>query len=383
MPDILMRLGREVLVVEGAMGTMLQRAGLPAGECPEFLNVTAPDMVAGVHKLYRLAGADCCITNTFGGSRPKLDEYGLGDRVEELNRAAVRIASQYGAPHVLADVGPSGKVLEPLGETTFDELFDVYAEQIAALAAEAPDAILIETMTDIAEARCAVLAARSVTELPVIATVTIGSAGRMDLSGTDAATAAVILEAAGASAVGVNCGLGPEQMLPLLEEMAEATALPLIVQPNAGMPVLNSVGETIFPGTPDEFYEWAGRAADAGAAMIGSCCGSTPAFTAEIAAAVSDRDVVERPARSAGVVLAGPRSCVRIGGAPDAPVRVIGERINPTGKPQLAAELAEGRFSLVRSFAIEQQQAGADLLDVHVGAAGVDEVAVLPAAVLA
>ena len=176
------------------MGTMLQRAGLPAGECPELLNITAPEMVGQVHRLYALAGADCCVTNTFGGSAPKLAEYRMGDRVEELNRAGVRVAKRDGAAHVLADVGPTGLVLEPLGSATFEEVFSAFAEQVRALAAEGPDAILIETMTDIAEARCAVLAAKSVCDLPVFVTCTFGLSGRMDLSGTDPETAAVVLE---------------------------------------------------------------------------------------------------------------------------------------------------------------------------------------------
>jgi 5-methyltetrahydrofolate--homocysteine methyltransferase len=193
MPDIMLRLGRDVLVVDGAMGTMLHNAGLPAGECPELLNVTAPEMVADVHRFYRLAGADCVTTNTFGGSAPKLAEYGLADRVAEINAAAVRIARKDGGPHILADMGPTGLVMEPMGPATFDEVFSAFAEQAAALASENPDAIFIETMTDIAEARCAVLAAKSATDLPVFVSCTFGLAGRMDLSGTEPEVAAVIL----------------------------------------------------------------------------------------------------------------------------------------------------------------------------------------------
>ncbi len=293
MPDVMRRLGTEMLVLDGAMGTMLQRAGMPAGECPELLNVTAPEMVGQVLDLYKLAGSDCCITNTFGGSAPKLAEYGLADRVEELNRAAVRIARQAGAPHILADMGPTGLVMEPLGPATFDEVFSAFAQQAAALAAENPDAILIETMTDIAEARCAVLAAKSVTDLPVWASCTFGLNGRMDLSGTEPETAAVILEAAGADAVGLNCGLGPEQMLPLAARMVGATLLPVIVQPNAGLPHLDDDGRTVFPGTPDEMGAFAWAAREAGVAAIGSCCGSSPSFTGAIADAIADRDVVD------------------------------------------------------------------------------------------
>ena len=382
MPDIMMRLGREVLVIDGAMGTMLHRAGLPAGECPELLNITAPEMIGGVHNLYALAGADCVSTNTFGGSRPKLAEYGYGMRVEELNRAAVRIAKQHGAPHVLGDIGPTGLVLEPLGPATFDELFAAFAEQAAALAAEAPDAIFVETMTDIAEARCAVLAAKSVTDLPVFASCTFGLSGRMDISGTEPETAAVVLEAAGADAIALNCGLGPDQMLPLLARMVKATKLPVIVQPNAGLPHLDDAGHTVFPGTPEEMADFAIAARAAGAAAVGSCCGSTPAFTGAIVDAVADKDCVDIPERGfAGTVLAGPRGLTTIGTG--SPIRVVGERINPTGKKALAEELRAGSMSIVRSFAAEQQAAGADLLDVNVGAAGVDAVVALPAAVLA
>ncbi len=382
MPDIMMRLGRQALVLDGAMGTMLQRAGMSAGECPELLNVTAPEMVGQVLDLYKLAGSDCTITNTFGGSRPKLAEYGLADRVEELNRAAVRIARSHGAPHILADMGPTGLVMQPLGPATFEEVFSAFAEQAAALAAENPDAIFIETMTDIAEARCAVLAAKSVTDLPVFASCTFGLSGRMDLSGTDPATAAVILEAAGADGVGLNCGLGPEQMLPLARLMVSATTLPVIVQPNAGLPRLDEHGATVFPGTPDEMGQFAWDAREAGVAAVGSCCGSSPAFTGAVYDAVAQKDTVEIEGRGLrGTLLAGPRRVVAIG--PGQPLRVIGERINPTGKPALRESLLGGSMSVVRSYAAEQEGAGADLLDVNVGAAGVDAASVLRAAVLA
>lgn len=380
MPDILNRLGTEVLVVDGALGTMLHRYELPSGQCPEQLNVTAPEILREIHNNYRLAGADCITTNSFGGTRVKLAEYGLADRVEEFSRAAVRLARESGASHILADIGPTGLVLEPLGDATFDEVFELFAEQAAALASENPDAIIIETMTDIAEARCAVLAARSVCDLPVFATCTFGISGRMDLSGTDPATAAVILEAAGASAVGMNCGLGPEQMLSLVSEMASATALPIIVQPNAGLPRLEN-GATIFPGTAEEMGRHAALFVEAGACLVGSCCGSSPEFTGSIFDFAKELPVRQDRAGLQGVVIAGPRGIVRIGGG--APLVVFGERINPTGKPLLAESLRAGSMSVVRSLAVEQQNAGADALDVNVGAAGVDASVILPQAVKA
>lgn len=379
MPDIMKRLGREVLVVDGAMGTMLQRAGVGSEVCPEQLNVSAPDVVLQIHRNYVLVGADCVTSNSFGGTRTKLAEYGLENAVELFNREAVALARRSGAQHVLADVGPTGLIMEPLGHASFDEVFDVFAEQAHALASEGPDAIIIETMTDIAEARCAVMAARSVTDLPVFATVTFGQGGRMDLSGTDPETAAVVLAAAGAAAVGINCGLGPEQMLPLVERITQATALPVIVQPNAGLPTLAD-GETVFPGNADEMGAYAARFVDVGASVVGSCCGSTPSFTGAIVDMAKERPVGERSAPD-GVALAGPRRTVRIGSG--RPVALIGERINPTGKKELAESLREGSMAVVRRYASEQQSAGADLLDVNVGAAGVDAATVLPRAVRA
>ncbi|MHB8761233.1 MAG: homocysteine S-methyltransferase family protein [Coriobacteriia bacterium] len=380
MPDIQLRLGREVLVLDGAMGTMIHRYDVPFEQSVMQLNVTAPEMIEDVHRLYTLAGADCATSNSFGGTRHKLDAYGLGDQIVELNRASVRIARASGVAHVLGNIGPSGLVLEPLGTATFDDVFALFAEQATALASESPDAILIETMTDIAEARCAVLAARAVTDLPIFVTCTFGLSGRMDLSGTDPETAAVILEAVGASAVGLNCGLGPEQMLPLVERMASATTLPVIVQPNAGLPTLID-GATVFPGTSTAMGEHAARFVDAGASMVGSCCGSTPEFTGAIFDFAKDRGLAERTAPPAGVAVAGPRRVVRIGGG--RPLVRVGERINPTGKKRLAESLRAGALDVVREYAVEQAEAGAGLLDVNVGAAGVVQADVLPKALLA
>jgi 5-methyltetrahydrofolate--homocysteine methyltransferase len=378
-PDILYRAKSQVITIDGAMGTMLHRMGLPPGESPELLNVTAPEMIAEVHSLYATAGALAISTNTFGGSRPKLADWGLGDQVVEINRAAVRIAREVGAQHILADVGPTGLVMEPMGPATYDEVYAAFAEQIAALASMEPDAIFMETFTDLAEARVALLAAREVCDLPVFVSLSYGLTGRTELSGTDPATAAVVLEACGASAIGMNCGLGPEQMLPLVEQLVAATSLPVIVQPNAGMPRLVD-GKTTFPGTPDEMAEYAVRFADLGAAFVGSCCGSTPAFTGAIAFEMGDRPPrAHGPVTGRGVTLASARATVRIGGG--APLAIIGERINPTGKKALAESLRAGSMSTVRDFAVAQQHAGADLLDVNVGAAGVDATVALPLAV--
>jgi 5-methyltetrahydrofolate--homocysteine methyltransferase len=378
MPDIQLRFNKDIIVVDGAMGTMLQREDIPASECGMLLNVLDPDLITGIHKQYVLAGAQALTTNSFGGTRAKLADFGLENRVAELNRAAVRLAKAARPEHVLADVGPSGLVLEPLGHTTFDEAFEQYAEQIQALAAEEPDAILIETMADIADARCALLAAKSVCDLPVIVCCTFDATGHMELSGTDPATAAVILEAAGAAVIGMNCGLGPEQLLPLLEKMAAATTLPLIIQPNAGLPQIDDNDATYYTGTADDFANAAIVLRHAGAQFVGSCCGSTPAFTSAIYASIGGTGVARRktPTRAGSVVCASCAATVTLGCGHA--TQIIGERINPTGKPDLAAELERGSMSLTLSFAESQAQAGATLIDVNVGAPMVDAPVVLP-----
>jgi 5-methyltetrahydrofolate--homocysteine methyltransferase len=383
MADLTLRFNKDVLILEGAMGTMLQREGISSGECSEMLNLIEPELIQTIHERYKMAGAQCAITNSFGASRIKLDEYGLGEQVVEINRAAVRIARAARPQHILADVGPCGLVLEPGGTATFEQVYALYAEQIGALAAENPDAILIETMVDIADARCALLAAKEVCDLPIIVSCTFDEGGRMELSGTPPEAAAVILEACGAAAVGMNCGLGPELMIPLLERMAAATSLPLVVQPNAGLPQLNEQGATVFPGTADEMAACAVEFRRLGAQMIGSCCGTTPAFTGALYAVVGDTDVVPRsPSPDAHLVaLASPNSVVYLGAT--RPTAIIGERINPTGKPALTAQLEQGNMSLVKEFAAAQQQDGAVLIDVNVGAPLVNATEALPAAALA
>jgi 5-methyltetrahydrofolate--homocysteine methyltransferase len=364
---------------------MLQREGIPAGECGEHLNLLDSELVTEIHRRYVRAGAQCVTTNSFGATRHKLSSYGLEDQAADINRAAVECVRAAGAQHILADIGPCGLVIEPLGPATFDEAYQNYYEQAEVLASAGPDAILIETMTDIADARCALLAARAACDLPVMVSCTFNESGRMDLSGTDPETAAAILEACGAAAVGMNCGLGPESLLPFVRRMTRATRLPVIIQPNAGIPALDASGNTVFPGTADEAAEHAVLFREAGASLIGTCCGSTPAFTAAIYAMVGGSEAVARPKKdmpadsSLVVTLASPRAVEHIGA--DARVRVIGERINPTGKPDLTAELEAGTMSLVCQLAAAQEEAGAHLLDVNVGAPCADEAAVLPQAI--
>jgi len=391
------RLGRDVLVLDGAMGTMLQQAGLLGSGAPEALNIIEPDAIARIHTFYALAGADCATTNTFGANRIKLAHYNNADLAEEINTAAVKLARRSGVPYVLADMGPTGLM------TDFDEVYDVFFQQAQALAVGKPDAFLLETFTDIGELRCAVLACKDAApELPIVASVSFGESGRMELSGTDPEAAAVILEAIGVDAIGLNCGLGPQQLEPLVQQMRAVSMLPIVVQPNAGMPAVDSNGATYFPGKPEDFSTFAQKMLTAGVAGIGSCCGSTPEFTAAIADEVfvlqqsqgAEYAQVIQVTQAAqmpdfGLRIASPQRALRIGDSAThhtslrALLRTIGERINPTGKPALKTELQEGTMTLVRTFAAQQQAAGADILDINVGVAGIDEVATLKAAVLA
>ena len=428
MADIVLRFNRDTVVVDGAMGSLLLAEGIDPGLHAMLLNVIEPDLIEAIHRRYIMAGAQAITTNTFAGSRTQLAAHHLDDQLEDLNRRAVRLARRCRPEHVLADVGPCGLLLPPFGEAGFDEVFDVYAQQIAALAAEQPDAILIETMTDINDARIACLAARATCDLPVFVSLSFSASGYLELSATDARTAAVILEAAGADVIGINCSLGPDEIKPLLQQMAEFSRLPLLVQPNAGLPQTDALGNTIYKLTPDQMAQAAWEFRQMGAQFIGSCCGTTPSHTAAIYAAVGGTDVarVRRGARRAGALAggavaagasgtaggavagaaaAGAGGTAAAGGAvvaassagaaadssknaprsmflssagtlveinSEGPCLVIGERINPNGKPALVETLAADDYSLAISLAQQQIEAGANLIDVNVFAKEID-----------
>ncbi|GFE56454.1 homocysteine S-methyltransferase family protein [Geobacter sp. AOG1] len=371
-----------VLVLDGAMGTMLQERGLKPGQSPEELNLTMPDVVASVHREYLAAGADILVTNTFGGSREKLAHYGLQDRVGEVNARAVEIARQVAGDHayVAASIGPTGRFVEPVGDLSFDAMADLFREQAAALIEAGADLITLETFLDIKEARAAVIAIREISStIPVIAMLTFDDKGRSVL-GTPPEAAAITLEAVGADIVGSNCGLGVDGIYDILSAMSRVTRLPLISQANAGLPVLRD-GKTVFPGTPDEMIAYHDRMLALGVRIIGGCCGTTPAHIQAIKEALAGKDQEASPAGPpVGMTFLSSRSgFVAIGG--DNPVTIIGERINPTGKKGFAAELREGKVAYIRREAMEQVTAGAHLLDVNVGTPGIDEPAAMERAV--
>lgn len=358
-------------IFDGAMGTMLQNSGLKPGDCPELLNITNPAIVQSVHSKYIDHGANIIETNTFGANRIKLAHYGLSDKVVEINTAAVNIArsAARASTKIAGSVGSTGKFIEPIGELTFDECYEVFFEQISALSNSGVDYIIIETIIDIQEMRAALLAAKQATKKPIICQLSFNEDGRT-VTGTDAETAAITLEALGADIIGANCSLGPEQLLPIIEVIAKTTSCPISIQPNAGMPQLIN-GETIFPMSPVEFGAWVPKLIAAGATFIGGCCGTTPEHIKAIAATSQNITPPKRSKKPRKLALTSRSKTVWV----DAklPTVLIGERINPTGRKKMAAEIREGNFLSVKKDALEQINAGASILDVNMGVGGIDQ----------
>ena len=278
--------GRAYLLFDGGMGTLVQAAGLHTiHEVPDLLNLTHPEAIVAIQRQYVEAGADCITTNTFSANRLKLAS--TDATVAEVYAAAAANARAAGAPLVAGDIGPTGALLEPLGTLTFDEAFDIFSEQACAAEAAGCDLIVVETMADLLEAKAAVLAAVESTTLPVFATMTFGEDGRTFL-GTTPAIAATTLSALGASAVGLNCSLGPVELAPLVEELAPHDRALVMAQPNAGLPRIQD-GETVFDVGPDEFARAMEAILDAGATVVGGCCGTTPAHIAALSALLDAR----------------------------------------------------------------------------------------------
>ena len=369
-------LGQDFLVVDGAMGTQLQERGLAdAGQIPEMLNFSHPDDIAAIHKAYVDAGAEVITTNTFGANRLKLEG---AASVEEVYRAAAGCARAAGAPYIAGDVGPTGALLEPMGTMSFEEAYDLFAEQVRAVAAAGCDVVLIETMADLREAKAALLAAQENCNLPVFATMTFGEDGRTFL-GTSPEVAAEVLSSMGAHAVGLNCSLGPAELLGAAQDMARRSRRPLMVQPNAGLPRVED-GVTVFDVSPEDFAAAMEGMIDAGASIIGGCCGTSPEYTRELRRMADARRVPTPRAYEPACVLCSAQEAVALPvGVPR--IAVIGERINPTGKPKLKAALRAGDLDYLVGEAVSQQELGADVLDVNVGLPELDEPAVLAAAV--
>ena len=364
--------GEEFLVFDGAMGTMLQEAGLKAGELPELLNFSHPETVTAIHRAYVEAGADVISANTFGANAHKL---GDAASVEDVFAAAIACARKSGARYVAADIGPIGALLKPLGTMDFDEAYDLFAQQARAAQAAGADLFVVETMTDLLEAKAAVLACLECTELPVVATMTFGEDGCTFL-GTSPEICAMTLSALGVQAVGINCSLGPDALAPLLARMAPFARVPLMVQANAGLPRIED-RRTLYDIDAEAYAHAAEALLDAGATVVGGCCGTSPDYIARIRALVSTRTPMPPQSRDvhAFAVCSAQKTLVMQVGKPYA--NIIGERINPTGKKRLKEALRSGDFDYAVGEALDQAELGADALDVNVGLPELDEPRVL------
>jgi 5-methyltetrahydrofolate--homocysteine methyltransferase len=355
------------LLFDGGMGTMLQERGLLPGDLPEDMNLTAPEMVREIHAAYVAAGADVITTNTFGANELKLPGE---QQVEQVIAAAVACARASGARFVALDIGPLGQLLEPLGPLNFEQAYALFARQVRAGREAGADLIIIETMSDLYECKAAVLAAKEQSDLPVFASMTFQEDGRTFL-GCDAITAAVTLSALRVDALGVNCSLGPAQLLPVVEDLLRYSRVPVLAQANAGLPNLIS-GKTAFSVTPGFYVRYALKMARRGVRILGGCCGTTPEYIALLRRGLNELHPVKPDYQPLTACTSGNRTAILGRG-----VTVVGERLNPTGKKRLQKALREGDMDYVITEAFAQAEAGSDVLDINVGLPELDEAAVL------
>lgn len=371
--DIFKNLKNSIIVFDGAMGTMLQKKGLKSGECPEYYNLLHPDIVYEIHKSYIDAGADVIETNTFGANRIKLKSYNLSDKLPEIVKSAVQIARKAAGDKAVAlSIGPIGELMEPFGKLTFDEAYSAFAEVAVEGEKAGADLALIETMSDILEAKAAILAVKENTNLKVICTMTFQEDGRT-LMGTDPVTAVVSLQGLGLDAIGVNCSTGPDMMADIVKKMAEVSRIPILAQPNAGMPHLED-GLTLYDITKEKFAVETKKLLECGASIVGGCCGTTPEFIKLLKAEIHDTE--KKTAVKEYTAVSSNTKTVFIGS--DYPVCVIGERINPTGKKKLSAAIKEGNYNLIYDEAVSQEKLGASVLDVNIGVPGINEEELMP-----
>lgn len=357
-------LKKDFIFLDGAMGTMLQASGLKLGERPEVLCITEPETIIDIHKQYINAGSDIVYANTFGGNAHKLE--GTGHSVDEVITAAVKVAKKAceGTEALAAlDIGPIGELLEPSGTLKFEEAYEIFKEMLVSGEKAGADLVVFETMTDLYEVKAAVLAAKENTKLPIFVTMTFEENGRT-FTGCTVESMACVLEGLGVDAVGINCSLGPKEIFPLAKRLTEATNLPVVIKANAGLPdpLTNE-----YDITPELFGEYMKMYSEIGINIAGGCCGTNPDFIKETVKAMplakGKRKIVNSVSK-----LCSPQKMVEITG-----IRPIGERINPTGKKRFQQALRECDLNYIAERAIEQTDAGAEILDVNVGLPGIDE----------
>lgn len=360
--------------MDGAMGTALMNKGLKPGDSPERMLLDAFEAVVDVHASYVKAGADIVESNTFGANRIKLSEYGLAGKVKEINKRGIEaVKAAGGVEFVAGSLGPTGRFIEPVGDLSFDEAVSIFEEQVSYMIDAGADLICIETMSDIKEIKAAIIAIRKFSNIPIMAQMTFEASGRTTL-GTSAEVAAITLSALSCDLIGINCSLGGDGILPIMERMRSVTDKPFIVEPNAGIPRVEQVkdGLPIYPDTPEKMASMVDKFMDLGVRVMGSCCGSTPYHTMALRKAIDACNQGLKNFNINASYLSSRTNYVALG--PDEPVRIVGERINPTGRKAIAKEIEQGNFGIVRDDALSQIEAGADILDVNMGLPSIDEV---------
>ena len=366
-----------ILYLDGATGSNLVKAGMPSGVCPEQWILEHRDVMLKLQKDYVQAGTNILYAPTFTANRVKLAEYHLEKKMSAMIHELVAISREAAASSpghtvlVAGDLTMTGEQLKPLGKMELEELIDIYKEQILSMVDAGVDLLVVETMMSLAETRAALIAAKEVCDLPVIATLTFEADGRT-LFGTDAKTAAIVLESLGASAIGANCSTGPAQMESIISDMVTHTRIPVIAKPNAGLPFLDENGNTCYNMEAEEFTEEMEVLVNAGAAILGGCCGTTPEFIRQIHDRFGTEAKVTAVRRPEGIRYLTSERITHSFGLEDG-FFVVGERINPTGKKALQAQLKEGSFEKVIQFAEEQEACGAKVLDINMGMSGIDE----------
>ena len=361
------RLGKDLLIFDGAMGTQLQAAGLKAGEIPEVYNIEHPDIIVDIHSRYLKAGANFITTNTFGCNPLKMKDSGycycdmIKAAVANAKKARELVNKE---AYIVLDIGPIGQLLEPLGTLTFDEAYEIIASQVLLVKDEV-DAVLLETMTDLYEVKAGILAVKENSDLPLFVTMTFEE-NKRTLTGTDPLTFVNVVEGLGVDVLGVNCSLGPTELKPIIDEILAVSSTPILIQPNAGLPCLHE-GHTCYEVTSEEYALSMIDYMQRGVSIVGGCCGTTPEFIEALKKVAIDQ-VVERHVEKKTRVSSQNQTVTFEG-----QVVICGERLNPTGKKKLKAALKEGRFDECVVEGIKQQQAGADVLDVNVGLPGIDE----------